>query len=383
MVRRELEKIKNPQVGIYSVRYRSNKGLFTKSLSGATSFQYVTKSGSLSKSFVFPKNYKNIIQKRLYIYAILGSIISRIEKGKETRAIKKGKEYTKIRPEEVLNIKPDDLEILREELPEIFGTPEESYYQILSKDEIAKRIIQARKYDKENGTPLYEANLVVATTGKPTPDIVGEPGNWIKNQIKLGLIKEVQTTKERTRKSKKTGKVTKYKIKQKTYEGNGSLMFLFTRNLRAWFMFMRQSFLRNKDKSIYQYSFKFSLMTDLQIHNEYMLSDLTFMIPKRLSKKAYRRKIDGMMWAMAKEAFRLLNDDFPSDDEPKGGLTSDDIYTKIKYNPDLMQEFGLRFSLILVKSPSIPKSVIDSVKKMSLTKAARIRAQYFEGEEDE
>jgi hypothetical protein len=383
MVRRKLDKIENPQLGIYSVRYRTSKGKFTKSLSATSSFQYVTKAGDLSRPVKIPKNFKSVAQKRLFIYAVLGSTINRIEKTKETVAKKKNKTYTKNRPEELLNIPPSDLEILRQELPEIFPRPEEEYYQLIGADERQRRVSSAAKYDKEKGVPIFDATVLVGTTGKRTNNLLGDPASWMNNQKKIGLIKEVTETKERSRKNKKTGKVTKYKVKQKVLYGDGSIMFLFTRTIRKFFMENRDAFLKGTSKRVTQYSFKFSIVTNLQIHDEYMLSDQSFMLPRRLSKKAYKRKIDGMVWRMAQECFRLLNDDFPSDDEPKGGLTSDDIFTKIKYSPELLQAFGMRISLIIVPSPIIPKSVIDSVRRGTKAQLSKARYEIEEDNEDD
>jgi hypothetical protein len=61
----------------------------------------------------------------------------------------------------------------------------------------------------------------------------------------------------------------------------------------------------------------------------------------------------------------MINDDFPFDDEPKGGLTSDDIVTKIRLDSRLGKVFDITLSIIEVPTIKIPKKVIESSRRSS------------------
>jgi len=383
MLSKTLVKIQNPQFGIYSLRYRNNKGKFVGALSSANSFQYVTKTGSLSRPVQFPKVLRGVAQKRIFIFVVLGKIINTNEQRKEKAAIKKGRTYTKQKPEEILAIPTSELQILRDEFPEIYPPPEKEYYEKISSQEFTQRHIQAIKLNKSLGDNIFMRLIAPSTTGRRTPDYDGEFGAWIENQKKIGLVKEFKVEKEKKRTNKRTGKVTTYKIKAKTLKGNGSIMFFFTRDLRDYLLKARKILMNAKELRITNYKVTFSLITDLSIHDELLVSGQEFLLPKRSSYKAYKRKVDSICWGMAKEALRLVNDDFPSDDEPKGGLTSDDIFTKLKFQNVLQQQFLMNFYLIIKPAKNIPKNVVTSLKKSSFIKAASKKAKYFEEDEDE
>jgi hypothetical protein len=382
MLSKTLVKIQNPQFGIYSLRYRNNKGEFVGALSSANSFQYVTKAGSLSRSVQFPKVLQGVAQKRIFIFVILGKIINTNEQRKEKAAIKKGKTYTKQKPEEILAIPITELQILRDEFPEIYPSPEKDYYEKISSEDFTKRHIKAIKINKSLGDNVFMRLIAPSTTGRRTPQNTLDYGAWIKNQKKIGLIKEFEVEKEKTRTNKK-GKTTTYKYMSKILKGNGSIMFFFTRDLRYYLLNARKVLMSAKKLKVTNFKLSFSLITDLSIHDELLVSGQEFLLPKRSSYKAYKRKVDSICWGMAKEALRLINDDFPSDDEPKGGLTSDDIFTKIKFKTDLQQQFLMNFYLIIKPAKNIPKNVISSLKQSSFIKAASTKAKYFDEDEDE
>jgi len=381
MLRRPLQKIKNPQIGIYSVRYRTSKGSFTGKLSSTTSFQYVTQNGNLSRQIKIPSEVKLVHTKKLFIYVVLAKIINTNEKRKESSNRKKGKEYQKKRPEELLDISLDDLEILRAEFPEVFPRPDEDYYELLTNEEFQRRIIRASKLQREYGMGLWANRLTARTDGRRTPQIYGETANWVEIQKKLGLISETTITEERKRKNKKTGKITTYKVKKKTLRGDGSIMFFFTRAVRQWFLNNKKVFTSTKDKKSSHTALKIGIVTDLVIHKDFMLSDQTFYLPRKMSAKTYKRRIDGMVWGMAQEAFRMLNEDFPFDDEPKGGLTSDDILTKIRFVDKLDKLFTMFVSIIAVPYKQIPSFVKPDEYSGYLKKSAKNRAFYEEEEE--
>ena len=382
MLRRPLQKIKNPQIGIYSVRYRTSKGTFTGQLSAATSFQYVTKNGNLSKQFEIPAELKLVHPKKLYIDVVLAKIINANEKRKESSNRKKGKEYQKKRPEELLNISLDDLEILRAEFPEIFPRPDEDYYELVTNKEFQQRIIRASKLQKKYGLGLWANRFTARTDGRKTPEVSGKPVNWVELQKKSGFISEVTITEERQKENKKTGKVTTYKVKKKTLRGDGSIMFFFTRVVRQFFLDNRKVFTSKVDGDTSHSAFKLGIVTDLVIHDDFMLSDQTFYLPRKMSAKTYKRRIDGMVWGMAQEAFRMINDDFPFDDQPKGGLTSDDIFTKIRFTDKLDKIFSMLVSIIGVPYKKIPDFVKPDEYSGYLKKSAKNKAFYEEEEEE-
>lgn len=356
MVRKTIRKIKNPQVGIYSIRYRDIKGLFTGALSKAASFQYVTKSGRLSRQIDIPREIKKADDKQYFIYIVLGKIINANEKRKETAARKRGTGYQKILPEEKLEIPEEYLIELRESYPEIFPTPKHEYFELVPESEFNRRRIQARKNKPTGYLELYSwDDLTFRTDGIKTPMLNGEIVNWVDYQRKIGFIKKVQKKIQRTRKNKRTGKITKYETTVESDFGMASIMFFFTRTLRSWFISNR-TFIQAKHskKSLYS-ALKLRLVTNLTTHTEPMYSDETYFIPRRLSAKAYKNRINGIVWRMAKEALRLLNDDFPDVEEPKGGLTSSEIYTKIRFVNNLYNTFLTDLSIMAVPYKSIPE----------------------------
>lgn len=369
MVRRQIDKIQNPQIGIYSVRYRTGKGTFTKSLSSASSFQYVTKTGSLSKSIQFPKVYKDVKRRRLFIYVVLAKIIDRSEKLKEKNAEKKGKEYTRKLPEELLNIPLDDLQLLREEIPDLFPKPDKDYYELLTTDDYIERITKAKKIQRGVGVGIFSKGFKARTDGRRTPEKNGEIANWVEFQKKLGFIKEEKVLVQRKRTNKKTGKVTYYNVKQNKLTPDGSIMLFFMRTVRKFLISYRKNF-QNAPKNVNNTALKIGVITNLAIHKDYMISDKKFIFPKNMSAKAFKNKVEATVWAMSKECFRMINDDFPFDDEPKGGLTSDDILTKFKLDNRLDKVFDVFVSIIEVPTIKIPKKVIQGSKRVNRMRMA-------------
>ena len=108
----------------------------------------------------------------------------------------------------------------------------------------------------------------------------------------------------------------------------------------------------------------------LAIHKDYMISDRKFIFPKNMSAKAFKNKVEATVWAMSKECFRMINDDFPFDDEPKGGLTSDDILTKFRLDNRLDKVFDVFVSIIEVPTIKIPKKVIQGSKRVNRMRMA-------------
>jgi hypothetical protein len=369
MVRRQIKKIPNPQIGIYSVRYRTSSGTFTKALSSANSFQYITKAGSFSRAIHFPKIYKDVKRRKLFIYVVLAKIIDKSETLKEKNAKKKGKEYTRKLAEELLEIPLDDLEILREEVPDLFPRPDKNYYELLTADDYIERITKSKKIERGIGKGIFSKGFKARTDGRRTPEKNGELANWVEYQKKLGFIKEEEILVKRKKVSKKTGKETFYYVKQKKLIPDGSIMLFFMRTIRKFLVSYRKNF-QNAPKNVNNTAIKIGVATNLTIHKDFMISDKKFVFPKRMSSKAFKNKVETTVWAMSKECFRMINDDFPADDEPKGGLTSDDILTKFRLDNRLDKVFDVFVSIIEVQTIKIPKKVIQGSNRINRSRMA-------------
>lgn len=360
MLRKPIPKIKNPQYGAYSLRYRGNKGVFVGAISKAKSFQYLKADKSFSVPIKIPTAIKTAYEKKLFIYYVLAKIISGSETRKEKAAIRKGKKYEKRIPEEVLKIEGSDLEILRAEFPDVFPRPDKEYLVLDNTEDFKQKIIRSKPVLRKLGTTIYANMFKAQTNGRSTPNISGESLDWVAIQKEIGLIKE----KEVIQQYKRNGKI--YKRKKTILTGDGSILYFFTREVRRFFHSDDfKKILRKQTKTTKGMGFKLAVLTSLEIQPDIMISTEVFYLPMRLSKKVFKKRVDGICWRMAKECLRLLNDDMPSDetDDVKRHLTSDDIVTKARWTPELGQDFECAIGIVEVGTRTIPSWVLKNKQK--------------------
>ena len=207
---RQIEILKNPQIGLYAVRYRDSKGRFTKALSRASSFQYVLKNGNLSKSYQIPSEYKKVAEKNIYIKETLYKIYkgyydrrNKEEKRKKEEARREGKTYRgkKIAPmEQAIGVSKEE----RRELEKRgLAIDRGDYIYRVNREELDKRRKQGRKFvkkllEEKKIEDFYLLPAIIARTdGSPTPldkdfqylkTKKGKAIDWYLHQLSTGMI---------------------------------------------------------------------------------------------------------------------------------------------------------------------------------------------------
>lgn len=377
-------KISNPQIGIYSIRYRDNKGRYTKTLSRANSFQYILKNGALSDKIEIPREIKRVGDKQLFIKEVLSKIYQaeydRKRREQDKRAEKARKEGKKYKPkpiaevEEAVGISKKDREGLGRR--GIKTEPKYVQYRVNSK-ELTKRRKKAKKFFKElleeQGIEVQQLPPVIATTkGSPTPrdktgrllkDKKGKEIDWYKHQVSLGLIGKnntdssimlnvVRSVKEYIKRDFKqyrdimlhafpranriivrVGAITDienhpdylYAEGKLQVLENGDWKYVTGGNKRKNLILTSDDINEGISGELYEKEFKKKFP-----NRKFKTSDdsiFTFEIDARTN---IRSMADSVGFQAATAILKLLNKDLDDEDSVKGSLTSSEIFTKIK-----------------------------------------------------
>lgn len=324
---RRISKTSNPKLGIYTIRFRDAKGRYTKTLSKAVSFQYVLKSGNLSRKLPIPSEIKKVSDKTIYVKKVLTKIHqaynSRIQKAaerKKAEARRKGQKYTApevIPSEEAVGLSPKEREQIEQSGVKLERP--DYYYRINlpalreRKKRVSKALRELATGDVTNIITLPP--IIASTEGSATPTDkegkyfkkkkTGKEINWYEHQKDIGLI-----TKDST---------------------DASIMLNVIRNLKKFFLedfdkYKKEfrKFPRRKNLVI-----KVAAYTDIEEHDDFLDGgdELSFDVDIRLGKRALADKVS---FNAAVKILQLINKDFKDTDIDKGGLTSNEILTKIR-----------------------------------------------------
>ena len=326
---RKIKISKNPQAGIYSIRYRNSKGRFTRTLSKASSFQYVLKNGDLSKLYSIPKEVKKVKDKNLFIkeklYKIYKSYYDRIskeEKRKKEDARAKGKAYVgkKIAPmEQAIGLsKGEREEFVRRGLDVEGG----DYIYRINREGLDRRRKKGREFInrlfKEKKIKDYHLlpAIIARTDGSPTPidkdyqyfkTKKGKPIDWYLHQLSTGLI-----TKD---------------------DQQSSIMLNIVRNLKNFFVndfkVIKESILSSSTfKILTNVIVRIGCVTDVEEHEDVLYDEDSFV--QFDLRDNLRRSADSVSFKIAAILLQLLNRDIESINDVNNTLTSEEKFTIIK-----------------------------------------------------
>jgi len=377
----------NPKSGLYTIRYKDSKGRFTKSLSKAYSFYISLEDGSLSRSFKFPKETKKVEERKFYIKTVLLELYKaeydRKRKAQIKREEKARREGKKYRPkeltqlEEAVGISAKDRK--RFDSMGVKTKPTGILYR-LNKRDFDKRRKKIKKFseivaeDRQLLVPLPK--VIASTKGSPTPtdregnllkDKKGKEIDWYRHQMSVGLITDKENdesimytiirvltkliktdfkkyldyaVENKTRAKYLTirvGVITDIEDHEDIYFSESVLQALVKNEWRYVkkidgrkkeiiytddsFEALKGNDVLNKARKIFP-NMKFKMSED----DEYQ-----FQVPMKIPIK---KMADSISFRSATNILKMINKDIETNQEREGGLTSSEIFTKIKLNID-------------------------------------------------
>jgi uncharacterized membrane protein YkoI len=325
---RKIQILKNPQVGLYSVRYRDSKGRFTKALSKASSFQYVLKNGSLSRTYKIPPENKKVAEKNLYIkerlYKLYKSYYdrrNREEKRKKEEAREKGQAYQgkTIAPmEQAIGVSKEERGKLEERGLEI---DRGDYIYRINREELDKRRKQGRAFikklleDKKIEDFYLLPAIIARTDGSPTPldkdfqylkNKKGKNIDWYQHQLATGLISK--------------------------NDQQSSIMLNIVRNLKQFFVkdfkFLKDSIMTSPFRILTNVIVHIGSVTDVEEHENVLYDEDNFV--QFDLRDNLKNTADSVSFKIAAALMQLINRDIESMNDVNNSLTSEEKFTVIK-----------------------------------------------------